>query len=514
MKRILSAIFVIVLLVSSLSFSSCTSTGKHGSGSFTTFKITQDYVIVRPENATFTEINAARAMKQAIEYSTGLSLEIVTDTAVPHDKEIVIGNAKRDGVTSAKVKAGDMGYTIFALDEDIYIYGSSDTFLDIASNIFIKEYVSISTTVTLSKVLSVVYNHTFKKSDLALNGVDISQYKIVYDPKTPTTYYRTKDSGWVESSRYKDAAEAFQQEIYLLTGKTLEVVSSANTELSEYEILVGKVASRDEVKQFYTTYGIGYADEKYGYGLVGSKLLISGGSPNAAYFAGKAFSEYCSSMEGSNFNASLKEGTKKLIKVACIGDGITHGTSSVNVNTHAYPIYLQKLLGFEYYVANYGTPDKKMTDYAVKTEAEKENGTITDYDLSISFVPDVVIIMLGTNDANPTSSKLPLADNEEKYSDAASKLVSAYRKINSNVQIYLATPPSEAKNSQWETNLATIAEWNRAIAGYLNCNVIDVFTDSASLGWDFPDDLHPENEQYADLASVIYNGLKYTIILK
>ncbi len=515
MKRILSAIFAIALLVSSLILYSCSDTGRsNGSGSFFTFKITQDYVIVHPQDASFAEINTAKSICEAIKYSTGLSLEIIDDSNNTHEHEIVIGNAKRSGVSSAKIKTGDSGYTIFSLDNNVYIYGTSDNFLNIAVSTFISEYILNSITVTLSRTLNIVYNHEFKKPDLKINGIDISQYKIVYDPKAATTHYRTQGAGWVESSRFKDTAYAVADEIYLLAGKRLEVVMANDENETEHEILVGKIPSRDETSEFYITYGVGYSDDRYGFGVVGNKLLISGGSPNSAYFAAHAFYEFCEEMDGSDFNSPLKNDRTTLIKVACIGDGITHGTSSVSVNTHAYPIYLQQLLGFKYYVANYGTPNKKMTDFDVKTDDETNDGTTTEYERSISFVPDVIILMLGTNDADPKNSSWSAGGYAKLYSESAARMVTSYRKLNPNVQVYIVSPPAEAKSTLWRENLVTISQWNRTISEDLDCNFIDIFSASTALGWDFPDNLHPKNEQYADLAKAIYDGLKHTIRIK
>ena len=514
MKRIVSLFLILFTVMGCFLFTSCQSDDSNKPASGTTFKVTNDYVIVRPENATFAEISACKAICAAIKLTTGMELATVEDSTAERSHEIVIGNSRRSKSALAKNKAGGYGYSLFATEENVYIYGSSDALLTLAYNYFIESYIAPSSTLTLPRRLDVTYKDLFAKRDLKINGVDISEYKIVYDPTSPTTHYRNEHSGWVESSRFEDTARAVADIIYLLTEKRLEVISAADAEETDYEILVGRVADREEINQFYKTYGEIYADEKYGFGVVGTKLLFSGGSPNSAYFGARAFADTCAKMRGSNYTHSLVIGKKDLIKIACIGDGLTHGSSSSNVNEHCYPIYLQNLLGFEYYVANYGTPNKKMTDYDIKSKKETEENVTTEYERSISFVPDVIILMLGTNDANPSNSKWNEKEYKELYEKSAERLVTAYRRALSSAQVYIVAPPAIAKNDEWEENLTAVSEWTASIAETLKIEFIDVYGASKEHAWKFPDSLHPKNEQYKDLADVIYDSIKYTVRIK
>lgn len=82
-------------------------------------------------------------------------------------------------------------------------------------------------------------------------------------------------------------------------------------------------------------------------------------------------------------------------RVACVGDSITFGTLSSNPDTKSYPAQLQKLLGDEYEVVNFGVGCATLmdcTDLPYKTTPR--------YQPSLDFDANTVIIMLGSNDSN------------------------------------------------------------------------------------------------------------------
>src|SRR5215212_6867855 len=81
------------------------------------------------------------------------------------------------------------------------------------------------------------------------------------------------------------------------------------------------------------------------------------------------------------------------VKVACVGDSITEGTGLASPATESYPARLQKLLGTNYNVRNFGVSGRtllKQGDFPYWKEAAFTN--------SRNFGPNIVIIQLGTND--------------------------------------------------------------------------------------------------------------------
>src|SRR5689334_724667 len=82
---------------------------------------------------------------------------------------------------------------------------------------------------------------------------------------------------------------------------------------------------------------------------------------------------------------------KAPVNVACIGDSITQGSGAAK--GQSYPSQLQAMLGDQWKVGNFGVSGRtllKKGDYPYW----KENA----YQDALKSAPDVVIIMLGTND--------------------------------------------------------------------------------------------------------------------
>jgi lysophospholipase L1-like esterase len=118
------------------------------------------------------------------------------------------------------------------------------------------------------------------------------------------------------------------------------------------------------------------------------------------------------------------------IKVACVGNSITYGSGISNRDKDSYPAQLQKLLGEEYEVRNFGVPGKTalyngLTPY-VETDSHKE---------SLKYNPDIVFIKFGTNDAGVRNNKFRHAFGEDYR-----KVVDTYRNLPSKPRVILLTP--------------------------------------------------------------------------
>ena len=83
--------------------------------------------------------------------------------------------------------------------------------------------------------------------------------------------------------------------------------------------------------------------------------------------------------------------TDDKIRVACVGDSITEGTY--------YPADLGMLLGTNYSVGNFGVGGS-----AVSLDSGKPYMNENAFQEAKAFQPNIVIIMLGANDATPLNS--------------------------------------------------------------------------------------------------------------
>ena len=84
------------------------------------------------------------------------------------------------------------------------------------------------------------------------------------------------------------------------------------------------------------------------------------------------------------------------IRVACIGNSITDGYCVDMRTAYGYPAQLQKKLGNDYWVKNFGVSARTMLnkgDFPYMNEMAWQD--------ALAFKPDVVVIKLGTNDSKP-----------------------------------------------------------------------------------------------------------------
>jgi lysophospholipase L1-like esterase len=198
------------------------------------------------------------------------------------------------------------------------------------------------------------------------------------------------------------------------------------------------------------------------------------------------------SFTGVYFATQSGSGAQKIIRVACVGDSITHDTG--------YPDKLGTLLGSNYTVGNFGvgrtTVSLNFNKPYMKQQAFQD---------TLSFEPDIVVIMLGTNDAYLSE------DQRSNFTSDYETLVnSIIADPSSDPQIYLCLPPPVFNNTMGLND--TILE-NEVIplinqtAIDLNLPLIDVHSPLVNCSDAFQDGVHP-NDQGADIvANQIYDAI-------
>lgn len=116
-------------------------------------------------------------------------------------------------------------------------------------------------------------------------------------------------------------------------------------------------------------------------------------------------------------------------KVACVGDSITWGFTILNPGKHGYPAVLQHLLGDEFEVRNFG-----YNDAAARFDAETPYVAKKVYKDSLAWEPDIVILMLGTNDTKPWNW------NPEVFRRDYARIVDSYLALPSHPRVVLVAP--------------------------------------------------------------------------
>lgn len=199
------------------------------------------------------------------------------------------------------------------------------------------------------------------------------------------------------------------------------------------------------------------------------------------------------------------------IIVACVGDSITEGAGSTAVAKYSYPARLQELLGNGFEVVNCGKSGAYVmnleSQYNVKAEERPDlwYPATPKYETLMTSSPDIVIVMLGTNDARSMSE----AAAEEVFIADYKKLIADIAALESDPEIYLSSMiPAVNSDMTHQGTFYTLPVAIKNIANELGLPYVDT---SASL-WKYyyamlpyGDSVHPTDETYPALAVNFYN---------
>ena len=395
-----------------------------------------------------------------------------------------------DGVGSELSKASrGMDYGIKPQNGSVYIYGGSRDAVTKAAEYFMSEFITENGVNTDTEY---VYTHDYPLAGASVCGVPLSEYTVVYSATT-------------NEAKYSDVANEIKQYLKENADRSPTVAPATRAE-TEYELLLGSETGRQAGKGLYESK---FEYDAYRIIIDGTKIAIVGGNACAVWHG---FLALCGAVaeNGGNIGETTIDGRCRLVKVACVGGSITEGSNSKDPDK-TYPIFLQKMLGFDYLVKNFGIGGYSVvsTDVHAYTKHWK-------YTSSVKFVPDVVIWMLGINDGNPSQDfkEWEGTNRREKYIQSAEMMFSAYEKVNPDVQIFVTLPSSLFKSNvwtEWKEWGARVEKYviplNRELAEKHGYPVIDVFTWANDHPEVFPDGLHPEDDAYKTYAKRVYDEI-------
>lgn len=255
--------------------------------------------------------------------------------------------------------------------------------------------------------------------------------------------------------------------------------SAALTNLSQLNVTIGGVAAT-----------VSWA------GLVGNGLYQINAVVPAGVADGDALVSATVSGAGSAATTWLpvsSTGKQLLAKVACLGDSITAITN--------YPADLQTQLGSYYAVTAYGVPGS-----TVNLTSSLPYYNQTQYTSAKLALPDIVIILLGTNDTNST-----VYSSIDRFPADYEKLIADIQAISSHPQVWIVKPTPIFTNTLGlsDANLnAGVIPGIVQVASALGLTAIDGNTALQGLPQDFIDGVHPNSTGAAILAASINAGIK------
>ena len=181
------------------------------------------------------------------------------------------------------------------------------------------------------------------------------------------------------------------------------------------------------------------------------------------------------------------------IRIACVGDSITNGTY--------YPGDLWMMFGIENYtVGNFGVDGS-----AVSLDSVNPYMYSSEFQQAKHFQPSIVVIILGTNDANAI-----ITPNKASFVSSYVKLVEEFQDISSKPKIWLVKPPPIFRNGTTpnaEILNNHILPGIEEVALQTNSSIIDVYSALSNSSRFFPDGVHPDPDGSQLIANEVYRAL-------
>ncbi len=175
------------------------------------------------------------------------------------------------------------------------------------------------------------------------------------------------------------------------------------------------------------------------------------------------------------------------IKIACVGNSITKGEGLEDKTNDSYPAQLQQQLGAAFNVKNFGVSGSTLLrngDFPYWNEDAFQEAK--------DFQPDVIVIILGTNDSKPQNWK---------YSEAFVKdyqvFIDEFQALASKPKIFICNPlPSFPHEGQinGELIIKEILPKIEKVSISKELEIIDLYEPFADKSHLLPDAIHPNKE--------------------
>jgi|GEM_PF-6038645 len=193
------------------------------------------------------------------------------------------------------------------------------------------------------------------------------------------------------------------------------------------------------------------------------------------------------------------------LKVAFVGDSITYGVGSSDRTTKAYPVATGRLLMTNgYTIKNYGVSSTTMLK-----KGDHPYWTTSSFTNSLNWGPDIVVIMLGSND-----SKSQNWVYKSEFVANAEEMISRYRNLPSHPIVYINTSPTPQNGGNFSITEAVVGgevvPLQLKAAEEMGCPVSDVHSATANMPQNFPDNIHPNDAGALVIANTVYETLRAT----
>ena len=188
------------------------------------------------------------------------------------------------------------------------------------------------------------------------------------------------------------------------------------------------------------------------------------------------------------------------IRVACVGNSVTYGAGIKDRTVNSYPAQLQKLLGKNYEVANFG-----YSGATLFKNGHKPYWTKKEFKQSQDFAPNIVIIHLGLNDQGnnnwPKHKDEFIADYQE--------MIAVYKNLPTKPKVIICKMTPTFSGHHWfeegmRESFKEIQSKIENIAKTANVDLINLHELLYHFPEYFPDNLHPTKAGATIIAQKVY----------
>lgn len=189
-----------------------------------------------------------------------------------------------------------------------------------------------------------------------------------------------------------------------------------------------------------------------------------------------------------------------IIRIACVGDSITFGAGIDDREKKSYPAQLGLQLGPRFDVRNFGR-----NGATAGRLADLPYWTTEEFKAAQAFKPDVVIVMLGTNDTKPQNWK-----GKETFAKDWTDLVRRWRSFESRPKVWVCSPPPVYMDRFGiaAATLDSVLEVIEQSADRIKAPVIDINDTLSGHPEMFSDGIHPNADGASLIARTIYQAIR------
>lgn len=200
-----------------------------------------------------------------------------------------------------------------------------------------------------------------------------------------------------------------------------------------------------------------------------------------------------------------------LTRVACVGDSITFGAGLKDRHNDSYPVQLGRLLGTGWQVRNFGSSGTTALAKGNLPYIKQKT-----HNVALAFKPDILIIMLGTNDSkhprdSDDTNKVPNNwQYKGEYVADYEALIAEFRQANPAVKVYVCDPtpcfPGFGGIND-DTIHHEIIPLIHQVATDSKATIINLYDPFAGHKELFVDGVHPTDDGAKQVAADVYTAL-------